>query len=701
MNLTAADLQSPEMKALIAEETMPQKKALPAELSQMGKTASRVNQLKDEYRTIVSMAMRLVPGMQSGTSNKKLLDSAAESSKFFDSILTGATEDMIGSKRMVNTGIDEVFGTDRASQDIQDLQDLQSAFDNDPENGLSEQIGRFIGKYAVYATPAGRGLGTAAAGTFGIRALANPVTKFVLNYAPTGAAMGMATANPDQSLTNAAAWGAGGNMALQPVGKLIEKVAVPAIKTSWKAGTKLMPSGYAKQLAKETKVSSADIAKAAEASPNGAMVGSTLELPNVNKLEVNTLPALPGDMGKGVRDKMANIATGLMQQAQGIFNGVTNGLGRLSNGQELQKKVTDYFFGILQPQKQIMYDVFDQLAKQLNVDVPLTQYKKTLQSLIDKYSKGRNQLGRSTNDALIKELQDMLDNSADVASTDIANIFKGEFRKDAASTDNMAYKDAYKQLGEALHRDLKTAIDESGSAALKNSYEAAESYYAENIAPFLEGDLKKVINGDIDTDLIAKRFLPADERPTVLSNIVENVPGVEKNLLNEFMKDTQVMNKFGDSITNPQAIYSQLLKLGDDRINMTVKDPAMRQQISDFMANMRINGEVLTRMFNPKTGYANVTQEALINSAEFASSLVDDLVSGNKSGIATKLYGIGAGKRANELLSDPEALKKLALLRAQYENLGNQTSILNARMAIDPMRRLAVMMATNIGGNVY
>ena len=162
----------------------------------------------------------------------------------------------------------------------------------------------------------------------------------------------------------------------------------------------------------------------------------------------------------------------------------------------------------------------------------------------------------------------------------------------------------FRRLSQALKKDVKNGVNNSGNKKLIDSFNKAEANYAKNYSPYLEKEIYKVAsNKNFDPDLIVQSFIKTGkttDRANLLEKFVSKLPESKRKLLGyAFLK--RAYNNKGelDPLAFKQLISSK--SLGPRQFDLLFPGK-LGKELKNYSELIEKNPEAFQVMRNPKTG---------------------------------------------------------------------------------------------------
>lgn len=219
----------------------------------------------------------------------------------------------------------------------------------------------------------------------------------------------------------------------------------------------------------------------------------------------------------------------------------------------------------------------------------------------------------------------------------------------------------YERAASAIRNDIRDTIESKGSTELKNAYKDANQNYAENFAPFLEGDIYKLIQSDKDAGTIANTIIKPSKRiddASLIKKAQNLLPKDKQNLIGYTMLKKAVDENGNIDV---KTLNKTLNSLGDRQFEALFPGKKTQQSLKDFQRLYKLNSEALNAMFNPKTGQRNSTY---LTKAILAGAASGATFAGGPAGALTSLAqlgtAIGGSRIFNKLISSENFRNKVA-----------------------------------------
>ncbi len=185
-----------------------------------------------------------------------------------------------------------------------------------------------------------------------------------------------------------------------------------------------------------------------------------------------------------------------------------------------------------------------------------------------------------------------------------SNIFRGVLDDKASkhfADSNDFIGGIYSRLKGSLGKDIDKSIENSSSPELKNAHQKAQSFYAENFAPFDNKDVLKFTRKGGDPDLILSHFIKSgkNDRSNLIDTLVDRLPEEDKHI-----PARAYLSKSTDENGNvdPKKLAELWRSIGENQKSSLVRDPEMLKKLNLFSDTYNINKESIHHMANPNTG---------------------------------------------------------------------------------------------------
>ena len=197
-------------------------------------------------------------------------------------------------------------------------------------------------------------------------------------------------------------------------------------------------------------------------------------------------------------------------------------------------------------------------------------------------------------------------NEYTLQDTDLLRGDLGELANDAYTKGEGSLSNLYKSLKDAATKDIKDAIDKADKPHLNKLREEAIDFYKENYAPFKDKDIKKFTLQGGDPDILMQTFLKnskLSDRGNLLEKLTSKLSTKDKDLL----AYSYFSNAIKDGQLNPSKLNTLYKNLGKKQKNALLSE-GMQSILKDYSKNVQKNSRPLDIMFNPKTGYAGLSE---------------------------------------------------------------------------------------------
>lgn len=180
-----------------------------------------------------------------------------------------------------------------------------------------------------------------------------------------------------------------------------------------------------------------------------------------------------------------------------------------------------------------------------------------------------------------------------------------------ASAHDRAIGNLYLNLAERARNDVRTEMHQRGSPELNEAYEAATNNYRENFSQFLDQDVYRLTQPEVEAPTIINDIIKPGKKSDKFLRIekIQNaLPPEQRNILGT----AWLRNALDKEGTLNAKQFSRLIDdLGPRQFEALFPDPAFRQQLLDYGRLRGMNEKALSRMANPMTG-ASLAAPAMI-----------------------------------------------------------------------------------------
>lgn len=500
--------------------------------------------------------------------------------------------------------------------------------------GMPYDLGNIGGQIASYAIPMGAttralmaakslpGIGSAASALLG-NSLGGAIGKNAIASAGYGALM-----NPDSrgqsAIIEGALGGAGGAL-----GHGISK---------------LMPSNLFKtNISPEKLLENIDVSRGTN-TPLGDIINS----PDLKFQYENVLSKI---LGGGVPDSMQKTTaqiTGRGNELLGQILGDNNPAGVKTALQEALKK--SYSDALEQSHNN--YSQVDELANKMGVVIGRDNLANKAQELLKKVNKSA-ELSRKiqkTSPELIDDLQ-FYANPENTNTLDSTNIFRGSLGDTARESSQKGKKfeaGLYKDLKNALTKDIEDAIPLDANNPLRQKYDEAQNFYRNTVVPFEEPEIAKFTRRGGDPDLILSSFLKAgqNDRGELVSKLLQNIPQSKKGLVpyGFFSKAIE------DGELNPLKLRTLYKSLGPTQKEALFSQPGLAKSMADYSKLIGMNTSALNSMVNVNNGQRTLSLLVPAAISHAAGALGGYELGGTPGSIAGGLAGLGGAAMISKAL---------------------------------------------------
>ncbi len=338
--------------------------------------------------------------------------------------------------------------------------------------------------------------------------------------------------------------------------------------------------------------------RAAEGTNTG--LGNVIGSPQLaKKLTGEILPA------SSIADEVLNTTRGQLEdRAAGIAN---KGGKNVGDANDLTKSLLDASFKQSQTIKNTLYNDVTELATKEGFNLELPKFNEAVGSNISQLLESPMLQADAELTSAVKNLIGAGNKLPDIKGAKyIASRFESEAsalkQPDAQSR---ALKGLYNRAANALRSDVREQIAQKGSGALKDAFNDAEGYYANEFAQFLEKDIYKLLDESKDPQALVHEIIKPSktlDKHSLIDKVTEILPEGQKDLLG----NTYLSRAIGkDGVIQPGEVDKLIKALGARQFKSLFPDAAERQALLDFQRLKNMNTEAINRWFDPKTGNRN------------------------------------------------------------------------------------------------
>lgn len=399
-------------------------------------------------------------------------------------------------------------------------------------------------------------------------------------------------------------------------------------------------------------------------------LGEVVKSPFLKRTFENILPHIPGS---GIHEKMLRNAENITQKGENLAALNPSGIIPEDVPQHLVNSLSKVYESnnII---KNNLYNNMSNTAESLGINLGLPNFRSTVNSIKEAF-KGKTLL--KDDEALVGKLsalEDSLSSKIINPATGVemrspvsiseANIFKSQLKdmsNDAYAKGNRHEAGMLNRAAKAIDKDIKEAIDNSGSRELKEQFSEAQEYYKNNIAPYQNKDIYKYISGKGDVDNFIQSFIKTGNKQDKfrkLEKLTNILPQEEKNLLSYGFL-SKAFNEEGS--LNPPALKSLINSLGKNQKKALFGEKA--SNLKDFEKLVGLNEKSFQTMFNPPTGQ---TLKEMISLLGGFGGVLAGYAYGGPEGALGALAAVPAAKYAGKKLTSEKFRENL--IKKMIEN---------------------------------
>lgn len=197
-------------------------------------------------------------------------------------------------------------------------------------------------------------------------------------------------------------------------------------------------------------------------------------------------------------------------------------------------------------------------------------------------------------------------NEYSLQDTDLLAGDLGKLANDAYMKGEGALSDLYTSLKKAARQDINNEIDKADMPNLNQLRDEAFKYYKKNYAPFKDKEIKKFTLQGGDPDILMQTFLKnskLSDRGNLLEKLTSKLSNEDKDLL----AYSYFSNAIKDGQLHPSKLNTLYKNLGKKQKNALLSE-GMQNVLKDYSKLIQKNSRPLDIMFNPKTGYAGLSE---------------------------------------------------------------------------------------------
>lgn len=387
-------------------------------------------------------------------------------------------------------------------------------------------------------------------------------------------------------------------------------------------------------------------------------LGNVLGIPSLKKYQENVLLHVPFS---GTEKSMEKAAGQTIKRGEDLLSRISHGLTPDTVDKHLYDSALKNYEN-LRKSKNNLYKEVDEAAEKANVTVPgksfVSEAKKYSDAIEDtnilKYQPElkslMNRLGIYKSKTVDKVTSPILDASGR-AFTETkhmtlkeANLLKGLLGSaavDAAQNPDAIKRGAsaiFSNLANGLKRDIKMAISKNGNEEVNKLYQAAESNYKTNFAPFLDKDIYRIINKKVSPDEMVQYIIKTSrvsDKSGKIDKLMTALPIKEKEKL-IYAWLSRAVSKEGN--LDPKKLNSLIHGLGAKQFKSLIPDEKLRNDILNYSRLYKMNANAVSMLDNPPTG-----QKALdMAKAAIGGGFVSGAITGGLPHLAGNALKAGA-----------------------------------------------------------
>ncbi|HTF30812.1 MAG TPA: hypothetical protein VK625_18285 [Flavitalea sp.] len=394
-------------------------------------------------------------------------------------------------------------------------------------------------------------------------------------------------------------------------------------------------------------------------------LGRVIDNPSLNRVYENILPNV---IGSGAETTMQRTADSLINKGDTLLKDLAGGNVSTNYGVELQQALKEAA-NVAAKNKRERFEKVNKIAESNNVTTNRGNLRERASSLLDRIESDPD-LASFRSPADINLLENISKPPKDkdtfsLKDSDYLRAEIGERRYDAFINGDTPKANLYRELQEAVEKDIDNAIESSSNPKLKEARKNAMEYYKSEYAPFESDEIVKFTRKGGDPDLMLSHFIRGgkNDRATLLKKLSERLaikPGQDKHLLASAYL-SRAIDETGT--VNPLKLRDLYKKLGKNQRKALFTDSKTHQSVKQFSDLVGKNAEAFKLMLNPKTGARNTELLSKIG------QMVTGWAAGGIPGViaSTAASGIG-GRLATHLLTSPKIREKLVKKMIEQKN---------------------------------
>ena len=476
------------------------------------------------------------------------------------------------------------------------------------ENQKGDEFLRSLGSFAPYARLGG-------------------LSKGLAGLAKRGGATAAYAAGQEQDPLQAALMGLAG------------EGAVRGVQRGAQSGKSLLSSPLNAEQLREA----ADVTRGTETS-----LGNVIQNPFLKKQFENTLPELPFS---GANQAMQRTATDITEKGENILNNLKGSEEVPDIGEKLHAALKSSAKEA-RDMKNAKFTTLNEAAEKEGVTTDrsnlINKAKETLEEIKDDpHLAGLTD--STAKDILHTIIKEKERGNYSLKKTDLLRGKIGRKINEAYTTGNEDLRDILRPLKEAATKDINDAIDKADRPNLNVLRDEAMDFYKKEYAPFKEPEIEKFTIKGGDPDVLAASFFKKSklsDRGNLLNKLTSKLSTEDKNLL----AYSYFANAIKEGQLNPTKLKGLYVDLGEKQKNALLSKE-MQKQLSDYSKLVQKNARPLDIMFNPKTGYAGLSE--IPWKTMLSGALAGGKLGGSFAGIPGATIGAIGGAVAPGIVAKP------------------------------------------------
>jgi hypothetical protein len=225
----------------------------------------------------------------------------------------------------------------------------------------------------------------------------------------------------------------------------------------------------------------------------------------------------------------------------------------------------------------------------------------------------------------------------------------GKLANDAYVKGEGALSDLYTSLKKAARQDINDEIENADMPNLNQLRDEAFKYYKKHYSPFKDKEIKKFTLQGGDPDMLMQSFLKnskLSDRGNLLGKLTSKLSFEDKDLL----AYSYFSNAIKDGLLNPSKLNTLYKNLGEKQKNALLSQ-GMQNRLKDYSQLVQKNSRPLDIMFNPKTGYAGLSE---IPWKSLSGGSIGAAIGGAPGAVIGGVFPSIAAKGAVKALTNPK-----------------------------------------------